>query len=104
MQGTVPAPGVEVRIRDSAGATSSTHTDLDGNFLIRGSQRTADGGSAPYAYPVFVGARNATSTRLMATALTTTMNGGCAAASCHTGSYGGGALFGGAGYWAVHVP
>jgi hypothetical protein len=89
---------------DSTGRTASTHTDLDGNFMIRGATQLPDGGSDPYTYPVLVGARDATSTRVMATALTATMGGACAAATCHKGSYSGPPLFGGTGYWAVHVP
>jgi len=95
MQGAIPAPGVEVRLRDGAGHTVSTHTDQDGNFLMGGGGVTL---------PAYVGVRDATMTRPMATELTSAMTGSCAAATCHTGSYSGGPIFGGSGYWAVHLP
>jgi hypothetical protein len=72
--GTIPAPSVEVRIRDANGNALSTYTDSDGNFWLR-----KPAGSA-FNYPALVGARDATKTSAMTA---TIANGNCSAAGCH---------------------
>jgi hypothetical protein len=72
--GTIPAPQVEVRVRDANGNAASVYTDNAGNFFL---PKT----SAPnVTLPALVGARDSTSTVLMTATVT---NGSCAAASCH---------------------
>lgn len=83
---TIPAPQVEVRFRDGAGNTFSTYTDALGNFLVTAGEAT----SAGITFPLQVGARDATSTKLMSASIT---SGDCNSAACHGGAQG-----------FVHVP
>jgi hypothetical protein len=89
--GTIPAPGVEVRVLDSKGNAVSVYSGTNGNFYV-------NAGSA-VAFPAMVGARDATTTRPMVTALTGTM-GSCASTGCHVV---GGTPASGA-YYPIHVP
>ena len=65
-----PVAGAEVRLVDANGTGISVHTGSNGNFHS----------STPFVAPAHVGARNATNTSLMVTALTSA-NGGCN--GCH---------------------
>lgn len=67
--GTMPAAGVEIRVRDDKGAVSLVYTDKDGNFFAR---------TSAAAFPAKTGARNATATALM---VNDSNNGNCN--SCH---------------------
>jgi len=78
--GTMPAPSVEVRLRDATGKAISTYTDNDGNFYAKGT----------LAFPVLTGVRDGQTVRLMSGAIA---NGGCNAATCHAGAQG-----------PIHVP
>jgi hypothetical protein len=71
--GTIPAVGVEVRVRAADGGSLSAYTDEDGNFYQ----------SAPIAFPASVGARNATTSRVM---MGMPPEGGCNNAQCHDGN------------------
>lgn len=56
---TIPAPQVEVALRDGAGVTRTAYTDANGNFFLLAS------GAGTLATPALGGVRDATSTRLM---------------------------------------
>lgn len=84
VQGTTPAPRVEVRFRDAAGNAASTYTDNDGNFYLTPAQ--AQG----LSFPLQVGARDGTNVRPM---IATIAAGDCSAAACHGGAAG-----------VIHVP
>ncbi len=69
---TIPAPQVQVAVRDNAGVTRTTYTDANGNFYIL----KADAGAmTPPAHP---GVRDAANTRLMTGAIA---DGNCN--NCH---------------------
>ena len=84
--GTMPAAQVEVRFRDAAGKSLSAFTDATGSFYVRQSTATAAG----ITLPAHVGARDATTTKLMSA---TIANGDCNSSACHGGAQG-----------RVHVP
>ena len=88
--GTIPAPGVEIRVLDMAGHAVSVYSGQNGNFYV---------GGAAVTFPAIVGARDGKTTRPMVTALTGTMRS-CAAAGCHIV---GGSPATGA-YYPIHVP
>jgi hypothetical protein len=92
-KGTIPAPGVEVRVVDAAGKSVSTYSGTNGNFSL------SQGGNA-VMFPVMVGIRDGTTTRPMVTAITSTAMGSCASSGCHIigGSPASGA------YYPIHVP
>jgi hypothetical protein len=71
--GTIPAAGVEVRVRAADGTAVSASTDPDGNFYQ----------ASAIAFPASVGLRNATSSHGM---LGIAPAGGCNAAQCHDGA------------------
>ncbi len=71
--GTMPAPSVEVRVRDAAGNAASAYTDQDGNFYL-------PAGTGGVTLPAEIGVRNGTTTKLMGSTLSA---GGCAAGACH---------------------
>ena len=75
--GVVPAAGVEIRLRAPDGLAVSAYTDEDGNFY-RAATPTSP------KFPVSVGVRNATGTRLMAGA---PPDGNCSTALCHGGTH-----------------
>jgi hypothetical protein len=77
--GTMPAPGVEVRARDNAGNAVSAWTDQDGNFYL------PSGGAV--TMPVHIGVRNAATTKLMASTIS---SGTCASSACHVAGKQGG--------------
>lgn len=60
---TIPSPGIEVRLRDSAGVAVSAFTDVDGNFYFL---KGATGTPTP---PALAGIRDATTTKLMGGAI-----------------------------------
>lgn len=78
---TMPAAAVEVRLRDAAGHSLVTNTDNLGNFYVR----AADATNAQLAFPLHVGVRDATTTKLMSA---TIANGDCNSAACHGGAQG----------------
>lgn len=82
---TTPAAQVEVRLLDAKGNAVSAYTNADGNFFVRQNQ------GAKLAFPLKVGARNATVTRPMSAAIA---DGACSTAACH----------GGAATGVAHVP
>lgn len=93
--GTTPAPGVEVRIADSAGHATSTYSGPEGNFYITSANASG------VTLPAVVGARTASSTRPMITTLTVSM-GSCGQTPCHVP---GGSPIGATGnYYPIHVP
>jgi hypothetical protein len=96
-KGTIPAPGVEVRVVDAAGTAMSVYTGTNGNFSLSAGRR--DGGGAG-VYPVMVGVRDGTTTRPMVTAITSAAMGSCASSGCHIV---GGSPASGA-YYPIHVP
>lgn len=70
--GTIPAPQVQMSVRDNAGVTRSVYTDANGNFFVL----KADAGAlTPPAQP---GVRDAANTRLMSGAIA---DGNCN--NCH---------------------
>lgn len=71
--GTIPAAGVEVRVRAADGTAVSAYTDEDGNFYH----------AAPIAFPASAGLRNATSSQGM---MGMPPGGGCNNAQCHDGN------------------
>ena len=71
--GTIPAVGVEVRVRAADGTAVSAYTDQDGNFYH----------AAAIAFPASVGVRNATSSHVM---MGMPPAGGCNGAQCHDGA------------------
>jgi hypothetical protein len=71
--GTIPAVGVEVRVRAADGTAVSAFTDEDGNFYQ----------AAPIAFPANVGVRSATSSHTM---MGLPPDGGCNNAQCHDGN------------------
>jgi len=74
--GTTPLRGAEVRVVDAAGKELAlVYSDVDGNFWSDTIVGGVPGGAK-------VGARNATVTKLMSTALTT-QDAGCQKAGCH---------------------
>jgi len=75
------AAQVEVRVQDAAGKSLSTYSDSLGNFFI--TQQAAT--SAGLSFPLSVGVRNATGTKLMGD---TIPSGDCNSSSCHGGSQG----------------
>jgi hypothetical protein len=93
-KGTIPAPGVEVRVLDMAGHAVSVYSGMNGNFYIHLANSTV-------MLPAVVGVRDGTTTRPMVTTLTpTTGMGSCAAAGCHV--IGGSPATGA--YYPIHVP
>jgi hypothetical protein len=92
--GTVPAPGVEVRIVDSAGNAASTYSGPEGNFSI-------GAGASGISFPANVGARDGTTVRPMVTTLTSGM-GSCGQSTCHVP--GGGPTTNTGNYYPIHVP
>jgi hypothetical protein len=102
-KGTIPAPGVEIRIKDMAGHAASVYSGMNGNFYIHT-------GASGVTLPAVVAARDATTTRPMITVLTATgfgvgvgTMGACASAGCHiTGGTDGGPVSGA--YYPIHVP
>ena len=72
--GTIPAVGVEIRVRSADGGAASAYTDEDGNFYRLAGAVT---------FPANAGVRSAASTRVMAG---TPESGGCNAAQCHDGA------------------
>jgi hypothetical protein len=96
-KGTIPAPGVEVRVVDAVGMAMSVYTGTNGNFYLNAGRR--DGGGA-VTYPVMVGVRDGTTSRPMVTAITSTAMGSCASSGCHIV---GGSPASGA-YYPIHVP
>jgi hypothetical protein len=93
--GTAPAPGVEVRVVDSAGRSTSTHSGPEGNFYIMSAN--ANG----VTFPAVVGARDAMTTRPMITAITASM-GSCGQPTCHVP--GGGSMSNTGNYYPIHLP
>lgn len=89
--GTIPAPGVEIRVRDMAGNAVSVYSGQNGNFYI--------GNGGGVTFPAIVGARDGMTTRPMVTVLTGTMRS-CASAGCHI--VGGSPMTGA--YYPIHVP
>jgi hypothetical protein len=76
---TMPAPSVEVRVRDAAGNAASAYTDQDGNFYL-------PPGSGGVKLPANIGVRNAATTKTMTVTISA---GACASGGCHvTGSQG----------------
>ena len=96
-KGTIPAPGVEVRVVDAAGTALSTYSGSNGNFSI--SRPNPDSGIV-ITLPVTVGVRDGTTTRPMITPITSAAMGSCASAGCHIV---GGSPASGA-YYPIHVP
>jgi hypothetical protein len=92
-KGAVPAPGVEVRIVDSAGRSASAYSGPEGNFYILSA--SANG----VTFPAVVGARDATTMRPMITTLTASM-ASCGQATCHVP--GGGPMSHTGNYYPVH--
>lgn len=75
--GATPAADVEVRVVDKNGVAVSVHSDASGYFWKRA--------ATDLALPAIVGARTATTTRLMSGALNDpAKRGGCSA--CHNGT------------------
>jgi len=70
--GTIPAAGVEIRVRAADGTAASAYTDEDGNFYH----------AAAIAFPASAGVRNATSSHVM---MGMPPDGGCNNAQCHDG-------------------
>jgi hypothetical protein len=102
-KGTIPAPGVEIRVKDMAGHAASVYSGTNGNFYI-----TTNAGGV--TLPAVVAARDGTTVRPMITPLTVagfgvgvgTM-GACASVGCHiTGGTDGGPVSGA--YYPIHVP
>jgi hypothetical protein len=93
-KGTIPYPGVEVRVQDQAGNAISTYSCQNGNFYI------GTGRAGSLALPALVSARDSTTARPMVTQLTTAGMGSCAMGGCHIP---GGAPASGA-YYPIHVP
>lgn len=91
MAGTIPAPSVEVRVRDTAGNAMVTHTDVNGNFYAA----IATGGPQPIAANSLAGSRDSTGdVGTMVTAFTGPTNGSCGGGgTCHGGTAG-----------KIHVP
>jgi hypothetical protein len=71
--GTIPAVGVEIRVRAPDGGALSAYTDQDGNFYQ----------AASVGFPANVGVRSATNARLM---MAPPPDGGCNASQCHDGN------------------
>jgi len=94
-KGATPAPGVEVRVVDSAGHSATTYSGPEGNFYIR------SGNANGVTFPAVVGARDGTTARPMITTLTGTM-GSCGQAACHVP--GGGPTSNTGNYYPIHVP
>jgi hypothetical protein len=95
-KGTVPAPGVEIRVKDMAGNTVSVYSGTNGNFYINSS-------GSGITLPAIVGARDGTTSRPMITNLTSAAMGSCASAGCHIlGGTDGGPVSGA--YYPIHVP
>jgi hypothetical protein len=94
-KGTMPAPGVEVRIVDSAGRVASTYSGPEGNFYITSANASG------VTFPAVIGARDATTTRPMITTLTASM-GSCGQATCHVP--GGGPMSNTGSNYPVHLP
>jgi hypothetical protein len=69
----MPAPMVEVRVRDAAGNAASAYTDQDGNFYL-------PSGSGSVKLPANVGIRDGVTTKTMSATIS---NGSCASSSCH---------------------
>lgn len=92
--GTTAAPGVEVRVVDSAGNAASAYSGPEGNFYI-------SAGKSGLTFPLIVGARDGTTTRPMVTTLTTGM-GSCGQSGCHVP--GGGPTTSTGNYYPIHVP
>jgi hypothetical protein len=90
--GTIPYPGVEIRVQDATGRTMTTYSHDNGNFYF---------GGGTLALPAVVAARDGTTTRPMITQLTTAAMGSCAMSGCHV--VGGGGPDSGA-YYPIHVP
>jgi hypothetical protein len=72
--GTIPAAGVEIRVRAPDGVASSVYTDEDGNFYA----------PAAFTFPADVGVRDGASVRVMSGAAP---DGNCSAAACHGGAH-----------------
>ena len=70
---TIPAVGIEIRVRAPDGGAVSVYTDQDGNFYQPGT----------FAFPANVGVRSATNVRLMAAE---PPGGTCSTSSCHDGA------------------
>ena len=89
--GTIPAPSVEIRVRDSAGTAMVTHSDVNGNFYAA----IAGGGPQPITANSLAGARdNAGNLGAMTPAMTKPTDGSCGGGgTCHGGTAG-----------KVHVP
>ncbi len=83
-KGTVPAPGIEIRVVDGNGNAASTVSGTTGAFGIR---------ATTVAFPAWVGIRDGKTSRPMVTPLTGSM-GDCSQASCHVAG----------GYYPVHIP
>jgi|HubBroStandDraft_1064217.scaffolds.fasta_scaffold137835_2 hypothetical protein len=94
-KGTRAAPGVEVRIVDSAGHSASAYSGPEGNFYIMST--SANG----VTFPAVVGARDGTTMRPMITTLTTSM-GSCGQTTCHVS--GGGPMSNTGNYYPIHLP
>jgi len=94
-KGTTPAPGLEVRIVDSAGHAASAYSGPEGNFYIMSANASA------VTFPAVVGARGAQGTRPMITTLAVNM-GSCGQTPCHLP--GGGPLSSTGNYYPIHVP
>lgn len=77
--GTAPAASVEVRAYGADGKPYSAYTDADGNFFIRATTQLT--------LPALVGARNATRTRVMGSAVS---KGNCN--DCHSSAGGAGLI------------
>jgi hypothetical protein len=73
-QGTIPAAGIEVRVRDATGNALSAYTDSDGNFYLR------KPAASTFNYPAHTAVRDATK---MTGMVATIANGNCASAGCH---------------------
>jgi hypothetical protein len=93
-KGTTGAPGVEVRVVDSAGNAASAYSGPEGNFYI-------SAGKSNLTFPLIVGARDGTTTRPMVTTLTTGM-ASCGQQGCHVP--GGGPTTNTGNYYPIHVP
>jgi hypothetical protein len=96
-KGTIPAPGVEVRVVDAAGTAMSTYSGTNGNFYL---SRSRPDSGVVITLPVTVGVRDGTTTRPMVTKITSAAMGSCASSGCHIV---GSSPASGA-YYPIHVP
>jgi hypothetical protein len=93
-KGTIPYPGVEVRVQDQSGTALSTYSCQNGNFYI------GMGRAATLVLPAIVSARDSMTARPMVTQLTTAGMGSCATSGCHIP----GSTPASGAYYPIHVP